>query len=179
MFTWPFYQIFPINGFSDTITSHRSQVVTLHETQGYRAMVDSNMEIHRTSQTQYSSNLRSLPRSTNQISQQVSTNRQTRNYTSTIDADGNTTLQKLFCDYCGQQFKSQRSLREHKMRHEGKERYWCDMCNKGFMNKSHFEGHMNTHMGRTPYQCEKCLKQFPYRQSLRNHLHSVCTGSSQ
>jgi hypothetical protein len=82
------------------------------------------------------------------------------------------------CHVCGQQFKHERHLNDHKkVKHNhGNVRYNCTVCKYKTMQKDAFLGHMNIHNNIKPYKCRKCPKSFAYRQSLIAHK---CTHSEK
>ena len=76
------------------------------------------------------------------------------------------------CDVCGQSYKYQMILAEHKKTHKINE---CDICKKTFSQSKHLVNHKRIHMGEKPYECDICKKTFISSGTITDH-ERVHTG---
>ena len=79
------------------------------------------------------------------------------------------------CDVCGQSYKYQMILAEHKRIH--KKTYECEICKKIFSKNSALANHKRIHTDEKPYECEICKKIFSQSSTLTNHKR-VHTGET-
>ncbi|XP_064601408.1 LOW QUALITY PROTEIN: zinc finger and BTB domain-containing protein 24-like [Liolophura sinensis] len=79
------------------------------------------------------------------------------------------------CEICQKKFSSNVSLREHVSIHNNVRPYQCDKCDKSFRHISTLSRHMSIHSSATPYKCDHCGKQFAQMAYLRSHQR-VHTG---
>ncbi|XP_074168031.1 zinc finger protein 232-like [Sminthopsis crassicaudata] len=75
----------------------------------------------------------------------------------------------LKCDTCGQTFKENSALFEHKKIHNGRKYYECNECGKIFRWSSHLVQHQRIHTGEKPYRCNECGKAFRGSSDLIQH----------
>lgn len=65
--------------------------------------------------------------------------------------------QVVYCDLCGDEFKTKEKLRVHKInKHlsDHQRPYVCSICGKGYAHKTKLESHqMNVHIRARPYKC--------------------------
>ena len=73
------------------------------------------------------------------------------------------------CEECERQFKTQRSLNNHKRMHKGA-KYKCHNCNKEFQLKSSLNAHLVRHLTDKPFGCQFCSSSFKQSSDLKNHL---------
>ena len=75
----------------------------------------------------------------------------------------------FMCSECGQGFKYQNSLDDHKTLHTGEKRFQCRFCEKRFRLFTKRANHERVHRGVKEFQCTMCPKQFMQREQLRVH----------
>jgi uncharacterized Zn-finger protein len=77
------------------------------------------------------------------------------------------------CDICGQSYKYQMILTEHKKTHT--KIYKCEICKKAYSHNSNLAIHKRVHTGEKPYKCGICKKAFISSGALSDHKR-VQTG---
>ncbi|XP_066254731.1 zinc finger protein OZF-like isoform X41 [Euwallacea similis] len=78
--------------------------------------------------------------------------------------------ERYICDLCGKEVNSMRSLKGHKLLHEGLKPLQCPFCTKCFVLDSTLKQHLLTHTGERPHKCDLCGKCFTQRGPLKAHL---------
>ncbi|KAL3866426.1 hypothetical protein ACJMK2_043723 [Sinanodonta woodiana] len=73
------------------------------------------------------------------------------------------------CLECGEEFPSQKELRQHMLTHEHCSDLTCKHCNKIFRFPSQLKDHMITHAGSRPYICAECGMDFMKEHHLKAH----------
>jgi len=80
------------------------------------------------------------------------------------------------CDGCGNNYISNKSLKNHQKTHEvgyqgtQNQKFPCNICGKAFAKASRLKDHENTHTGETPYECVECGLKFSRSETLRSHI---------
>lgn len=60
------------------------------------------------------------------------------------------------CADCGEDFPSQKMLKQHQLTHEQREELTCKHCQKMFRYPSQLRDHLISHSGSRPYICQEC-----------------------
>ncbi|XP_063394815.1 zinc finger protein 260-like [Cydia fagiglandana] len=77
---------------------------------------------------------------------------------------------QYICDYCGYVFSEKAYLKQHIMRHEGRNPlYQCDVCLQSLTSKPSLKAHKRMHTGEKPYSCKYCSKAFAGKLGLEEH----------
>ncbi|XP_067641285.1 zinc finger protein 91-like [Eurosta solidaginis] len=77
--------------------------------------------------------------------------------------------EKFPCEICGDLFKSNLSLKNHRKLHLER-KFQCTMCDKGFIRRAVLKVHMRSHTGEEPYVCQICDQRFKTKIRLDYHL---------
>ncbi|GFR99496.1 zinc finger protein 458 [Elysia marginata] len=77
---------------------------------------------------------------------------------------------EFFCDFCSETFTDISQLKSHRERHTNEERpYKCPLCGKGFRTQTTLRTHKMLHTGELPYECDICGKRFIQTSGLNAH----------
>lgn len=83
---------------------------------------------------------------------------------------------KYKCDLCDHVFKTHSNLRNHIMTHTGKP-FKCDLCDNTFINHYRLNIHMFTHTNEKPFKCNLCFASYMRNDSLTAHMLNHTGGS--
>ncbi|XP_071055888.1 gastrula zinc finger protein XlCGF26.1-like [Onthophagus taurus] len=73
------------------------------------------------------------------------------------------------CHICKKEFRSERNLKSHLLRHTANRPFVCTVCYRNFREEATLEAHLRFHARPKPFQCEICDKRFVDRSALRCH----------
>jgi len=76
---------------------------------------------------------------------------------------------RLYCKYCGKNFKSHNYVKMHERWHRGELNHHCPECNRAFRYPSELKKHITIHTGELPYKCEECDLRFNKAQAAHEH----------
>jgi len=76
---------------------------------------------------------------------------------------------RLYCKYCGKNFKSHNYVKMHERWHRGELNHHCPECNRAFRYPSELKKHITIHTGELPYKCDECDLRFNKAQSAHQH----------
>jgi len=81
----------------------------------------------------------------------------------------NNNERRLYCKYCGKNFKSHNYVKMHERWHRGELNHHCPECNRAFRYPSELKKHITIHTGELPYKCDECDLRFNKAQSAHEH----------
>ena len=76
---------------------------------------------------------------------------------------------RFTCDICGNSYKYNCTLKEHRLTHAQTPLFSCKICNQSFSRQRQLRDHMFRHSGAYPYHCKLCGKGFVRPSILRRH----------
>ncbi|XP_072015864.1 uncharacterized protein [Amphiura filiformis] len=76
---------------------------------------------------------------------------------------------RFTCDICGNSYKYNCTLKEHRLTHAQTPLFSCKICNQAFSRQRQLRDHMFRHSGQYPYHCKLCGKGFVRPSILRRH----------
>lgn len=76
------------------------------------------------------------------------------------------------CDVCERQYRTKKSLNQHKKIHLPDRPNKCSTCGHGFISQNDLKRHERIHTGERPYSCAHCDKSFTHSATLRKHRNS-------
>ena len=83
---------------------------------------------------------------------------------------------KKTCEYCGNAFATNASLKSHILRHQGIKRFKCDQCEKAYYNSVSLTLHKRSaHTKERPFKCSYCPAAFTGPSNLQDHIR-IHTG---
>jgi len=83
--------------------------------------------------------------------------------------EANHNERRLYCKYCGKNFKSHNYVKMHERWHRGELNHHCPECNRAFRYPSELKKHITIHTGELPYKCDECDLRFNKAQSAHEH----------
>ena len=89
---------------------------------------------------------------------------QSEGYPPVVSQDG-----RFTCDICGNSYKYNCTLKEHRLTHAQTPLFSCKICNQAFSRQRQLRDHMFRHSGAYPYHCKLCGKGFVRPSILRRH----------
>jgi scratch-like protein len=72
------------------------------------------------------------------------------------------------CQFCGEFFARESSLRQHEARHRQDGPYKCDICSQVAFSEYHYKTHMQRHSSERKYEC-KCRKSFKTSHDIKRY----------
>ena len=80
-------------------------------------------------------------------------------------------IRPFACTVCDLSFKLQRTLENHQLQHEEREKtHKCEACSLAFLTKVGLVQHMKTHTDIKPYKCPECEKYFGQLSYMKTHM---------
>lgn len=78
--------------------------------------------------------------------------------------------ENFYCDLCNKFFKSEGTMKNHRMVHSDERRFLCPFCQKSFKCKKYLSSHLVTHSSERQFGCEICGAKFKWKHVLNNHV---------
>ena len=89
-------------------------------------------------------------------------------------------IKDIYCELCGDVYKSQQTLKAHiRQVHEKERNFPCNECGKSFFTKIKMEQHAKIHSGQKDHICQFCEKRFIQKTNRDTHEKKVHSAIMQ
>lgn len=78
--------------------------------------------------------------------------------------------ENFYCDICNKFFKTESTLKNHRLVHSDDRRFSCTFCDKTFKCKKYLNSHLVTHSSERQFTCLTCGSSFKWKHVLNSHM---------
>lgn len=81
--------------------------------------------------------------------------------------------ENFHCNICNKKFKTESTLKNHRLVHSDDRQFSCTLCDKTFKCTTYLNSHLVTHSNERQFTCLTCGSSFKWKQALNLHIKKL------